>query len=151
MSLHTFPLNVNGDKRMVTARFADTLLFVLRGRLGLTGAKPGCLNGDCGACSVNVDGWPMKSCLMLAVEAIGKEVTTIEGLKDTPIQKAFVENFAFQCGYCTPGFIMNCHALIKQHPDAGDDTIKEWLESNICRCTGYAEIEKAVKSVLEKQ
>ncbi|MBS4211464.1 MULTISPECIES: (2Fe-2S)-binding protein [Neobacillus] len=151
MSLHTFPLNVNGDKRMVTARFADTLLFVLRGRLGLTGAKPGCLNGDCGACSVNVDGWPMKSCLMLAVEAIGKEVTTIEGLKDTPIQKAFVENFAFQCGYCTPGFIMNCHALIKQHPDAGDDTIKEWLESNICRCTGYAEIEKAVKSVLEKK
>lgn len=151
MSLHTFPLNVNGEKRMVTARFADTLLFVLRGRLGLTGAKPGCLNGDCGACSVNVDGWPMKSCLMLAVEAIGKEVTTIEGLKDTPIQKAFVENFAFQCGYCTPGFIMNCHALIKQHPDAGDDTIKEWLESNICRCTGYVEIEKAVKSVLEKQ
>lgn len=151
MSLHTFPLNVNGDKRMVTARFADTLLFVLRGRLGLTGAKPGCLNGDCGACSVNVDGWPMKSCLMLAVEAIGKEVTTIEGLKDTPIQKAFVKNFAFQCGYCTPGFIMNCHALIKQHPDAGDDTIKEWLESNICRCTGYAEIEKAVKSVLEKK
>ena len=151
MSLHTFPLNVNGDKRMVTARFADTLLFVLRERLGLTGAKPGCLNGDCGACSVNVDGWPMKSCLMLAVEAIGKEVTTIEGLKDTPIQKAFVENFAFQCGYCTPGFIMNCHALIKQHPDAGDDTIKEWLESNICRCTGYAEIEKAVKSVLEKK
>ncbi|WP_423802039.1 (2Fe-2S)-binding protein [Neobacillus sp. SAB-20_R2A] len=151
MSLHTFPLNVNGDKRMVTARFADTLLFVLRGRLGLTGAKPGCLNGDCGACSVNVDGWPMKSCLMLAVEAIGKEVTTIEGLKDTPIQKAFVENFAFQCGYCTPGFIMNCHALIKQHPDAGDDTIKEWLESNICRCTGYAEIEKAVKSVLENK
>lgn len=93
----------------------------------------------------------MKSCLMLAVEAIEKKITTIEGLKGTPIQTAFVENFAFQCGYCTPGFIMNCHSLIEQHPDADDETIREWLSSNICRCTGYAEIERAVKSVLEKK
>ena len=93
----------------------------------------------------------MKSCLMLTVEAVGKKITTVEGLKDSPIQRAFVENFAFQCGYCTPGFIMNCHSLIKQHPDADDKTIKEWLSSNICRCTGYAEIEKAVKSVLEEK
>lgn len=151
MKARTIDLNVNGVKRMVTVRSADTLLYAIRGKLGLTGAKPGCLNGDCGACTVNVDGWPMKSCLMLAVEAVGKKVTTIEGLKDTPIQKAFVENFAFQCGYCTPGFIMNCHSLIEQHPAADDQTIREWLESNICRCTGYAEIEKAVKSVLEKK
>lgn len=151
MKACTIDLNVNGVKRMVTVRSADTLLYAIRGKLGLTGAKPGCLNGDCGACTVNVDGWPMKSCLMLAVEAVGKKVTTIEGLKDTPIQKAFVENFAFQCGYCTPGFIMNCHSLIEQHPAADDQTIREWLESNICRCTGYAEIEKAVKSVLEKK
>jgi aerobic carbon-monoxide dehydrogenase small subunit len=136
---------------MVTVRSADTLLFVLRSKLGLTGAKPGCLNGDCGACTVNVDGWPMKSCLMLAVESVGKKITTIEGLKDTPIQKAFVEDFAFQCGYCTSGFIMNCHSLIEQHPDADDQMIKEWLESNICRCTGYDEIEKAIKSVLEQR
>lgn len=150
MTLQTFTLSINGEKRVVHARFADTLLYILRGKLGLTGAKPGCLNGDCGACTVNVDGWPMKSCLMLAVEAVGKEVTTIEGLKDAPIQQAFVENFAFQCGYCTPGFIMNCHSLIGQHHDADDRTIKEWLESNICRCTGYAEIEQAIKAVLNK-
>lgn len=131
---YSITLHVNGEERIVTVRPADTLLYTLR-KLGLTGAKPGCLNGDCGACTVNVDGWPMKSCLMLGVEAIGKKVTTIEGLKNSPIQQAFVENFAFQCGYCTPGFIMNCQALIEQHPDADDQTIREWLESNICRCT----------------
>ncbi len=150
MKTQIIDLHVNGNLRTVTVRSADTLLYAIRGKLGLTGAKPGCLNGDCGACTVNVDGWPMKSCLMLAIEAVGKNVTTIEGLKNTPIQQAFIENFAFQCGYCTPGFIMNCHSLILKHPDADDATIKEWLESNICRCTGYTEIEKAVKSVLEK-
>lgn len=86
----------------MTVGSGETLLNVLRGRLGLTGAKPGCLNGDCGACTVNIDGWPMKSCLMLAVEAVGKKITTIEGLKNTAIQREFVEQFAFQCGYCTP-------------------------------------------------
>ncbi|MGX2960062.1 (2Fe-2S)-binding protein [Peribacillus sp. JNUCC 23] len=150
MKTQIIDLHVNGNLRTVTVRSADTLLYAIRGKLGLTGAKPGCLNGDCGACTVNVDGWPMKSCLMLAIEAVGENVTTIEGLKNTPIQRAFIENFAFQCGYCTPGFIMNCHSLILKHPDADDATIKEWLESNICRCTGYTEIEKAVKSVLEK-
>jgi carbon-monoxide dehydrogenase small subunit len=148
---YSITLHINGEERMVTVRPADTLLYTLRGKLGLTGAKPGCLNGDCGTCTVNVDGWPMKSCLMLAVEAVGKKVTTIEGIHNTPIQRAFVENFAFQCGYCTPGFIMNCHALLEQHPDADDQTIKEWLESNICRCTSYIEIEQAVKSVLNRK
>lgn len=143
-------LTVNGEQRAVPIRPAETLLSVLRNKLGLTGAKPGCLNGDCGACTVNVDGWPMKSCLMLGVEAVDKQIITIEGLKDEPIQHAFIENFAFQCGYCTPGFIMNCHALIQQHPNATDEKIREWLESNICRCTGYQEIEKAVKFVLNQ-
>ena len=147
---HTINININGERRKLIVRSGDTLLYIIREKLGLTGAKPGCLNGDCGACTVNLEGWPMKSCLMLAVETDGKKITTIEGLENTPIQQAFVENFAFQCGYCTPGFIMNCHSLIKQHPDADDQLIKEWLESNICRCTGYAEIEKAVKSVLRK-
>jgi carbon-monoxide dehydrogenase small subunit len=147
---HTIMMNINGEKRSLIVRSADTLLYVLRDKLGLTGTKPGCLNGDCGACTVNVEGWPMKSCLMLAVEVDGRKVLTIEGLENTPIQQAFVEKFAFQCGYCTPGFIMNCHSLIEKHPDADDKMIKEWLESNICRCTGYTEIEKAVKSVLRK-
>ncbi|KDE48975.1 (2Fe-2S)-binding protein [Geobacillus sp. CAMR12739] len=142
-------LHVNGERRSIVARQAETLLFVLRDGLGLTGAKPGCLNGDCGACTVLVDGTPIKSCMMLAIETVGKEITTIEGLDDAPIQHAFVRHFAFQCGYCTPGFIMNAHALIERRPNADEATIQEWLESNICRCTSYQEIEAAVKEVLE--
>ncbi|MEZ2661275.1 (2Fe-2S)-binding protein [Aneurinibacillus aneurinilyticus] len=141
-------IHVNGEIRNVIVRAADTLLHILREQLGLTGAKPGCENGDCGACTVLVNGWPIKSCIMLAVEALGHEITTIEGLKDTPIQKAFLKKWAFQCGYCTPGFIMNCYALAKIHPDADDTMIQEWLGSNICRCTGYEEINEAIKSVL---
>ncbi|MCD8511902.1 MAG: (2Fe-2S)-binding protein [Bacillus sp. (in: Bacteria)] len=145
-----FTLNVNGEERVVIGRYADTLLYILREELGLTGAKPGCLNGDCGACTVMVDGKPMKSCLMLAVEGENQRIVTIEGLDNTPIQQAFVEHFAFQCGYCTPGFIMNIQAMLEAYPNANDEIIKEWLESNICRCTGYEEIEKAVKFVLKK-
>ncbi|MDP5276248.1 (2Fe-2S)-binding protein [Chengkuizengella axinellae] len=145
---HQFYLNVNQEERSVVISPSDILLSVLREQLGLTGSKPGCYNGDCGACTIDINGTPIKSCLMLAIEAIDKNITTIEGLKDTPIQKSFVEHFAFQCGYCTPGFIMNCNALIQKHPNASDEVIEEWLESNICRCTGYKEIEEAVKSVL---
>ncbi|KYD28009.1 (2Fe-2S)-binding protein [Geobacillus sp. FSL W8-0032] len=142
-------LHINGEQRTVVVRQAETLLFVLRDHLGLTGAKPGCLNGDCGACTVLVNGTPIKSCMMLAIETVGKPITTIEGLDDAPIQQAFVRHFAFQCGYCTPGFIMNAQALIDRHPDADDAMIQEWLESNICRCTSYQEIEAAVKEVLK--
>lgn len=138
-------LDVNGEKRKVIVSPKDTLLRVLREKLGLTGAKPGCENGDCGACTILLDGKPVKSCLILAVEVEGQSITTIEGLRDTPIQKAFIEESAFQCGYCTPGFIMNCHAMLNVHPDADDKTIRQWLSSNLCRCTGYEEIEKAVK------
>lgn len=144
----TVKLKVNGEEKMVDIRTADTLLYVLREKLALTGAKPGCLNGDCGACTVGINQRPMKSCLMLAAEAEEKEIMTIEGLKSSPMQKAFIEHFAFQCGYCTSGFIMNAHLLSKRHPSGSDDIIKEWLASNICRCTGYKEIEDAVKSVL---
>jgi carbon-monoxide dehydrogenase small subunit len=143
-------LSVNEERTIAFARPADTLLHVLREKLGLTGAKPGCENGDCGTCTVLVDEWPMKSCLMLGVEAIEKQVITIEGLKGTSVQKAFIENWAFQCGYCTPGFIMNCYALVHHHPNANEQTIKDWLQSNICRCTSYKEIKDAVISVLGK-
>jgi carbon-monoxide dehydrogenase small subunit len=141
-------LDINGEKRSVIVRPADTLLRVLRENLGLTGGKPGCENGDCGTCTVLLDGIPIKSCIILAVEAVGHKLITIEGLKEEPIQKAFIEKMGFQCGYCTPGFIMNCYGLIKSNPYAVDETIEEWLQSNICRCTGYEEIKEAVKSVL---
>ncbi|WP_067624639.1 (2Fe-2S)-binding protein [Alicyclobacillus acidiphilus] len=139
-------LSINGEQRMVVIRFADTLLEVLRGKLGLTGAKPGCNNGDCGACTVLIDTCPYKACIMLAVETVGHEITTVEGLHSTPIQQAFADCYAFQCGYCTPGFIMNAHALLQQHRVIDEYTIREWLESNICRCTSYEEIGEAVRT-----
>ena len=142
-------LHINGEERSLHSRPTETLLVALREKLGLTGAKPGCLNGDCGACTVEVEGEPIKSCLMLAIEAENKKVTTVEGLQNTPIQQQFIEKFAFQCGYCTPGFIMNCHTLIQNRPNATPLEIKDWLESNMCRCTGYKEIEEAVKAALQ--
>lgn len=142
-------LSINGENREVTVKPSDTLLHTLRHELGLTGVKPGCENGDCGACTVLVDNWPIKSCLMLTVESIGKSILTVEGLKNAPIQKAFVENWGFQCGYCTSGFLMVCHALSKIHPDANKEEIEDWLQSNLCRCTGYDEIEEAIKSIMK--
>ncbi|RLQ95534.1 (2Fe-2S)-binding protein [Falsibacillus albus] len=141
-------LTINNEERRITVSSSESLLNMIRTKFGLTGAKPGCLNGDCGACTVMVDQDPIKSCMMLAVEAEGKCITTIEGLSHDPIQEAFIDHFAFQCGYCTPGFIMNIRAMLLNHPDADPCIIKEWLGSNICRCTGYKEIEEAVKSVL---
>lgn len=141
-------LNVNYEDHEVVVKPSDILLHTLREQLALTGAKPGCENGDCGACTVLVDGWPIKSCLMLTVEAIGKRIVTVEGLKNAPIQKAFIENFAFQCGYCTSGFLMVCHALAAIHPNPPDIVIDEWLQSNICRCTSYEEIGNAIRAVI---
>jgi carbon-monoxide dehydrogenase small subunit len=142
-------LDVNGETRRVLVGPADTLLYTLRNQLGLTGAKPGCENGDCGACTVVVDGAPMKSCLMLAAEAEGAEVETVEGLQESPAQAAFLEHWAFQCGYCTSGFLMLTHALATAHPNADEARRIEWLRSNICRCTGYEEIVEAVKMAVE--
>ncbi|HBD86715.1 MAG TPA: (2Fe-2S)-binding protein [Clostridiales bacterium] len=139
-------LHVNGSRHELAVRPSDLLLDVLRDQLGLTAAKPGCKNGDCGACTVMMDGWPVKSCLVLAVEAEGHEILTVEGLGGTAaVQKAFVDANAFQCGYCTSGFLMVCHALLTQHPVMPEEyTVEEWLQSNICRCTSYEEIRKAV-------
>ena len=141
-------LCVNGEKRSVAVRPGDLLLDVLRGQLGLTGAKPGCKNGDCGACTVLMDGWPVKSCLVLAVEAEGHDLLTVEGLEGkSPVQAAFVGHGAFQCGYCTPGFILVCHAMLAHHPDAKEEVMEEWLQSNLCRCTSYSEIRAAVSAL----
>jgi len=141
-------IHVNGDTREAVIRSADTLLQTLRDELGLTGAKRACQNGDCGACTVLINGEPMHSCLCLTIEMQDKMITTIEGLTDTPLQRAFVDKWAIQCGFCTPGFIINAHALIEKHPDADDQTIDEWMSSNLCRCTGYQEIKEAIKTVL---
>lgn len=146
--LSTIVLHVNGEQRQVTVRPSDTLLDALRGQLGLTGAKPGCLNGDCGACTVMLDGWPVKSCLTLAVECMGRDILTVEGLRDTPIQRAFVDHQAFQCGYCTSGFLMAAYALCQRHPEADEQKTESWLQSNICRCTSFQEIRAAVAQAL---
>jgi aerobic carbon-monoxide dehydrogenase small subunit len=137
-------LQVNGQTREVVVRPADTLLHVLRYALGLTGTKVGCENGDCGACTVLLDGKPVKSCMVLAVEAEGAEITTIEGLSGTMIQKAFLDEAGYQCGFCTPGFIVNAYALLKAHPSPDSETIRTWLDGNLCRCTGYEGIRKAI-------
>src|SRR5690625_2895582 len=142
-------LTINGIEKEVVIRNADTVLHLLREGLGLTGAESGCNNGDCGACTVLIDGLPINACHILAIEASGKEITTIEGLSNTLIQNSFIEQWAIQCGYCTPGFILNSYALIQQHPDATDEMIDDWLDSNICRCTGYEEIKTAIKNLLE--
>lgn len=148
-TLYSIELEVNGENRTILVRAADILLYTLRDTLGLTGSKSGCDNGDCGTCTILVNGLPLKSCIMLTVEANGKQITTIEGLKNSPLQNAFVQNQAFQCGYCTPGFIMNCEGLRKAHPYADEETIRIWLESNICRCTSYEEIHNVVKAVFK--
>ncbi|MFJ7747123.1 (2Fe-2S)-binding protein [Peribacillus sp. NPDC097295] len=144
----TITLEINQERYERDILTSDLLLDVLR-KIGFTGAKPGCLNGDCGACTVIMNKQPMKSCLLLAIEAIDTEIITIEGLNNTPIQRAFVEHFAFQCGYCTPGFIMNGTALLLNDNDPSPEKIKTWLSSNICRCTGYKEIEEAIRSAID--
>lgn len=141
-------LHVNGEVRSVSVRPSDVLLDVLREQLGLTGAKSGCRNGDCGTCTVLLDGWPVKSCLVLAIECEGREIMTIEGLHDSPVQQAFIDAHAFQCGYCTPGFLMALTGLCVQHPDANEGTMESWLQSNICRCTSFSEIRDAASRVL---
>lgn len=142
-------LLVNGERRTVLLEPQDTLLQVLRA-MGLTGAKPGCENGDCGACTVLLEGVPVKSCLVLAAEAVGREIRTIEGLRSTAIQQAFIDEGGFQCGYCTSGFLVNAWALLEAHPDADDAVTADWLQSNLCRCTGYEGIRRAVRTAQER-
>ncbi|MYD43945.1 MAG: (2Fe-2S)-binding protein [Gammaproteobacteria bacterium] len=140
---------VNGQPQEVLVEPNDSLLDTLRDGLGLTGTKEGCATGDCGACSVTLDGRLVCSCLVLGVEADGKEVGTIEGVADGDglhvLQQKFLEHAALQCGVCTPGFIVAAKALLEKNPDPDETTIRYWLAGNLCRCTGYDKIVRAVQ------
>ncbi|MBT5021113.1 MAG: (2Fe-2S)-binding protein [Planctomicrobium sp.] len=146
---------VNGTEKSFLCEPRQTLLEVLRNNLDMTGTKEGCSNGNCGACTVLLNGDPVTSCLVLAVECDGAEVETIEGVatKDglTPLQNAFLENAALQCGICTPGFIMSTKALLKQNPDPSEEEIRFFLAGNLCRCTGYDKIIDAVQDAAKRQ
>ncbi|MBS7638402.1 (2Fe-2S)-binding protein [Candidatus Bathyarchaeota archaeon] len=145
---------LNGRRRRVDVEPNQLLLNLLRDELGLTGAKYGCGIGVCGACTVLLDGEPVLSCLILAVEVDGKTVETVEGLGEggglDPVQEAFIETGAIQCGFCTPGFIMAAKALLKENPEPTEREIREYLKGNLCRCTGYVNIVKAVKLAAER-
>lgn len=139
---------VNGDPIEVLVTPEQTVLDMLRNDLGLTGTKEGCSTGDCGACSITVDGRLVCSCLMLAVEANGKEIGTIEGMaqgdKLHPLQEKFLEHAALQCGICTPGVLVAAKALLEKNPDPTETEVRYWLAGNLCRCTGYDKIIRAV-------
>ena len=139
---------INGDPAEFLCRPEETLLDVLRDRLGLTGTKEGCGSGDCGACSVMVDGRLVCSCLVLGAEAEGCEIATIEGMAAGdelhPLQQKFLEHAALQCGICTPGFLVAARALLEKNPDPTETEVRYWLAGNLCRCTGYDKIIRAV-------
>jgi carbon-monoxide dehydrogenase small subunit len=145
---------INGDEVEYLCEVEDTLLDVLRDELNMTGSKEGCASGDCGACSVLLDGRLVCSCLVLGVEAGGKEITTIEGIANGeelhPIQKKFLEHAALQCGVCTPGFIVATKALLEQNTSPTETEVRYWLAGNLCRCTGYDKIVRAVLDVAEE-
>ena len=151
--VHTIKLRVNGYLRELAVKPHQTLLEVLRGPLELTGVKEGCGLGECGACTVLMNGKPVNSCLVLALEADGSEILTIEGLaqggKLHPIQKAFVEKGAIQCGFCTPGAVMATVGLLKEKTKVSREEIKKALLGNLCRCTGYIKIMEAVETAQE--
>ncbi len=146
-------LVVNGESHEVAVSPEQTLLEVLREELGLTGTKKGCNQGECGACTVLVDGKPVSSCLVLAVSVNGKSVSTIEGLSQDgrlhPLQEAFVKYGAIQCGFCTPGMLLAAKYLLENRPKPSEQEIKEAINGNICRCTGYVKIVEAISSVAQ--
>ena len=148
MSMIHVTTRINGDETEFLCEGEDTLLDVLRDRLGMTGAKEGCGTGDCGACSVTVDGRLMCACLVLGAEAEGRDIATIEGMADGetlhPLQRKFIEHAALQCGICTPGLLVAAKALLEKNPDPSEEETRYWLAGNLCRCTGYDKIIRAV-------
>ncbi len=154
MSKIVLNTTVNDEHREVLVDERDSLLDALRERIGLMGSKEGCNNGNCGACSVILDGRLVNSCLVMAAEVEGAEVATVEGLASAeelhPLQQTFLENAALQCGICTPGFLVASKALLDQNADPSEEEIRWWLAGNLCRCTGYDKIIRAVQDAAER-
>jgi carbon-monoxide dehydrogenase small subunit len=148
-------ITVNGKTHELQVKPWETLLEVIRDELGLTGTKEGCGLGECGACTVIMDGRTVNSCLVLAPEADGKEIITIEGLaqgdKLHPIQETFLEHGGLQCGFCTPGIIMSTKALLDENPNPTDEEIRRGIAGNFCRCTGYTKIFESIKTAVQKE
>lgn len=148
-------LVVNGDPHTVVIKGNTLLVNVLRDELDLTGTKKGCETGDCGSCTVLLDGKPVDACLVLAAEADGCEITTIEGVAQhgelDPLQKSFVDNAAVQCGYCSPGMLLSAKALLTRNPHPTEHEVRKAIGGNLCRCTGYVNIVKAVLAVAEEE
>lgn len=153
MNNEIMTLQVNGMEHKLAVSPEQILLDVLRDELGLVGAREGCGIGMCGACTVLVDGRTVSSCLMLAVQAEGHEITTVEGLSEGeqlhPVQQAYIDHAAFQCAYCTPGFILSTVALLEEEPNPDDETIRKYLAGNLCRCGSYINILEAVQHCRE--
>jgi carbon-monoxide dehydrogenase small subunit len=155
MSRIVINTTINGEAREFLADERDSLLEALRERLGMTGSKEGCNNGNCGACAVLMDGRLVNSCIVMAAEVEGADVTTIEGLATPaglhPLQQSFLEEAALQCGICTPGFLMASKALLDENPHPTEEETRFWLAGNLCRCTGYDKIIRAVLNVAESE
>ncbi len=153
-SMHTITVTVNGKKYERSVESRLLLSDFLRHDLGLTGTHVGCEHGLCGACTILFDGLPMRSCLMFAVQSNGHEIRTVESLGTPenmhPLQQAFTEKHALQCGYCTPGFLMSLVPFVESHPHPSDEEIREAVDGNLCRCTGYQNMIEAVKIAAEK-
>lgn len=146
--------NLNGENVQALTDENETFLDFIRNTMGLTGTKKGCEEGECGACTILMDGKPVNSCLLLAMEVNGHEIITIEGLASNgklhPIQQAFIDKWALQCGYCTPGMIMSAKALLDHNPHPTEKEIRDAIAGNLCRCTGYAKIVEAIDSVAKE-
>jgi aerobic carbon-monoxide dehydrogenase small subunit len=155
MATHRIILTINGETEQVDVPSQMTLLQMLRERLAITGTKNGCNAGECGACTVLINGEPVNSCMILAVECAGAHIVTVEGLAADgvldPMQQTIIQHGGVQCGFCTPGILISARGLLNRNPDPDEDEIREALVGNLCRCTGYLRIVDAVKDAAERQ